>query len=252
MPPIDELIAHLDELLESAAFQDYGPNGLQVPGATEIEHVVTGVSATAELFRRAAELDADLVLTHHGLFWGQPAGPIGLAHKQRLKLLFDHDLALAAYHLPLDAHPRLGNNALIATGLGAVSAQPFAKHRGRAIGVIAEFDPPRPREQLVADVAELTQREPLVFAAGPAEVKRLGIVSGSAADTLTEAIDLGLDAFLTGEPAERIMAIAQEGGVTFLAAGHYATETFGIRALGEHLAEQFGVRHTFVDLPNPV
>jgi dinuclear metal center YbgI/SA1388 family protein len=252
MPPIRELIAHLDDLLESPAFQDYGPNGLQVPGAEEIEHVVTGVSATAELFERAAALDADLVLCHHGLFWGEPAGPISPALKRRLQLLFDHDLALAAYHLPLDAHPRLGNNALIATGLGAVGGEPFAVHRGRAIGVIADFDPPRPLDQLVADVAALTTREPLVFAAGPDPVRRLGIVSGSAADDIQEAIGLGLDAFLTGEPAERIMAIAQEAGVTFFAAGHYATETFGIRALGEQLAERFGVRHTFVDLPNPV
>jgi dinuclear metal center YbgI/SA1388 family protein len=252
MPQIRELIAYLDDFLESSAFQDYGPNGLQVPGADEIDHVVTGVSATAELFERAAALDADLVLCHHGLFWGEPAGPITPALKRRLQLLFDHDLALAAYHLPLDAHPRLGNNALIATGLGAVGAEPFAVHRGRAIGVIADFDPPRPRDQLVADVAALTAREPLVFAAGPDPVRRMGIVSGSASDDIQEAIELGLDAFLTGEPAERIMAIAQEGGMTVLAAGHYATETFGIRALGELLAERFGVRHTFVDLPNPV
>jgi dinuclear metal center YbgI/SA1388 family protein len=252
MPQIRELIAFLDDLLDASAFADYGPNGLQVPGPDEIEHVVTGVSATAVLFERAAALEADLVLAHHGLFWGEPAGPISPALKRRLKLLFDHEMALAAYHLPLDAHPQVGNNALLATGLGAVEAKPFAVHRGRAIGVVAHFDPPRARDQLVADVAELTAREPLVFAEGPEQVRRLGIVSGSAADDIQEAIALGLDAFLTGEPAERIMAVAQEGGVTFLAAGHYATETFGIRALGELLAERFGVRHTFVDIPNPV
>lgn len=252
MPQIRELIDFLDELLESGAFADYGPNGLQVPGRDEISHVVTGVSATAALFERAAELEADLVLVHHGLFWGEPAGPISPALKRRLRLLFDHDMALAAYHLPLDAHPELGNNALLATGLGAIAATPFAVHRGRAIGMIADFDPPRPRERLIADVAELTSREPLVFAAGPQLVRRLGIVSGGAADDVGEAIELGLDAFLTGEPAERIMAVAQEGAITFLAAGHYATETFGIRALGELLAERYGVRHTFVDLPNPV
>jgi dinuclear metal center YbgI/SA1388 family protein len=252
MPQTRELIAFLDDLLDAPGFADYGPNGLQVPGPDEVEHVVTGVSATAELFERAAALDADLVLAHHGLFWGEPAGPISPALKRRLKLLFDHDLALAAYHLPLDAHPHVGNNALLATGLGAVEAEPFAVHRGRAIGVIAHFDPPRPRDQLVADVAELTAREPLVFAAGPEQVRRLGIVSGGAADDIGEAIERGLDAFLTGEPAERIMAIAQEGGVTFLAAGHYATETFGVRALGGLLVERFGVRHTFVDIPNPV
>lgn len=255
MPTIRELIRHLDDVLEAGAFADYGPNGLQVPGppaADDVEHVVTGVSASVELFVRAAELRADLVLVHHGLFWGEPAGPITPALRRRLKLLFDHDMALAAYHLPLDAHPQLGNNALIATGLGAVAAEPFAEHRGRPIGVIADFEPPLERERLIAEVARLTAREPLVIPAGPALVRRLGIVSGSAADDIEEAIALGLDAFLTGEPAERIMAIAQEGGVTFLAAGHYATETFGIRALGESLAARFGVRHTFVDVPNPI
>jgi dinuclear metal center YbgI/SA1388 family protein len=252
MTPLPELISHLDELLDARAFADYGPNGLQVPGAGDVRHVVTGVSASVALFERAAALEADLVLVHHGLFWGEPAGPITPALKQRLKLLFDHDMALAAYHLPLDAHPRLGNNALIAQRLGAAFTEPFAEHRGRPIGVVAHFDPPRDRDRLTADIAALTQREPLVFPAGPARVSRLGIVSGSAADDIQEAIDLGLDAFVTGEPAERIMSVAQEGGVTFLAAGHYATETFGITALGELLAERFGVQHTFVDVPNPV
>ena len=247
-----DLIAHLDALLDAPAFADYGPNGLQVPGPDEVAHVVTGVSASAELFERAAALDADLVLVHHGLFWGEPAGPITPALKRRLKLLFDHDLALAAYHLPLDAHPEVGNNALLARLLGAARTRPFAEHRGRPIGLVAELDPAPSRDALVARVAEATAREPLVFPFGPDRVATIGIVTGSAADDVVEAIELGLDAFLTGEPAERVMAIAQEGGVTFLAAGHYATETSGIRALGDRLAERFGVRHTFVDVPNPV
>jgi dinuclear metal center YbgI/SA1388 family protein len=250
--PTADLLAHLDALLSPDAFSDYGPNGLQVPGAREIGHVVTGVSASAELFERAAGLDADLVLVHHGLFWGEPAGPIDVALKRRLKLLFDHDLALAAYHLPLDAHPLVGNNALIAAGLGAARTEPFAEHRGAAIGVVAHFDPPLDRDALVARVRQLTDREPLVLPYGPESVATLGLVSGSAADDVGEAIERGLDAFLTGEPAERVMAVAQEGRITFLAAGHYATETFGIRALGELLAERFGLRHTFVDVPNPI
>jgi len=249
---LTDLIAHLDDVLDAPGFGDYGPNGLQVPGPDDVAHVVTGVSASAELFERAAALDADLVLVHHGLFWGEPAGPITPALKRRLKLLFDHDMALAAYHLPLDAHPEIGNNALIARALGAVRTRQFAEHRGRAVGVVAELDPAPAREELVARVAELTAREPLVFPAGPERVAAIGIVSGAAADDVVEAIELRLDAFLTGEPAERVMAIAQEGGVTFIAAGHYATETFGIRALGDRLAERFGVRHTFVDIPNPI
>jgi dinuclear metal center YbgI/SA1388 family protein len=249
---LTDLLAHLDALLEPGRFSDYGPNGLQVPGAEEVAHVVTGVSAHVELFERAAELGADLVLVHHGLFWGTSPGAIDRALHRRLKVLFDHDMALAAYHLPLDAHPAVGNNALLAAGLGAATTEPFAEHRGAAIGVAARFDPPLARDELVARVRALTDREPLVFPAGPDPVRSLGIVSGSAADDVEQAIAQGLDAFLTGEPAERVMAIAREGGVTFIAAGHYATETFGIRALGELLAERFGVRHTFVDVPNPV
>jgi dinuclear metal center YbgI/SA1388 family protein len=252
MPAVSDLLSYLDALLRPEAFQDYGPNGLQVPGKDEVAHVVTSVSASAELFERAAGLGADLVLVHHGLFWGGPAGPIDRATKRRLQLLFDHDMALAAYHLPLDAHPEIGNNALIAAGLGAARTEPFAEHRGAPIGVIAHFDPAPARDELVVRVRDLTEREPLVFPAGPDPVRTLGIVSGGAADDIAEAIERGLDAFLTGEPAERVMAMAQEGGVTFLAAGHYATETFGIRALGELLAERFGVRHTFVDVPNPI
>ncbi len=230
MPPaLTDLLAHLDALLRPEAFADYGPNGLQVPGPDQVEHVVTGVSASVELFERAAALRADLVLVHHGLFWGGgPARPIDAALYARLKPLFAHDMALAAYHLPLDAHPQVGNNALLTTGLGATVDRPFAVHGGEPIGFVARFDPPIARAALVDRVRGLTERD------------------------FAEAIELGLDAFLTGEPAERVMAIAREGGVTFLAAGHYATETFGIRALGELLAERFGVRHTFVDIPNPI
>ncbi|UGS38200.1 Nif3-like dinuclear metal center hexameric protein [Capillimicrobium parvum] len=253
MTPLADLLSHLDALLRPNTFADYGPNGLQVPGRDEIDHVVTGVSASVALFERAAELGAGLVLVHHGLFWGSgPARPIDAALKARLKPLFDHDIALAAYHLPLDAHPQVGNNALLATGLGGSVDRSFAAHGGEPVGFVARFDPPIGRDELVERIRTLTAREPLVFPAGPDPVTTLGIVSGGAADDVVEAIDLGLDAFLTGEPAERVMAIAQEGGVTFVAAGHYATETFGIRAVGELLAERFGVRHTFVDIPNPI
>jgi dinuclear metal center YbgI/SA1388 family protein len=250
--PISALLTYADELLNPGAFSDYGPNGLQVPGPDEVAHVVTGVSANVALFERAAELEADLVLVHHGLFWGEPAGPIDPALKRRLKLLFDHDMALAAYHLPLDGHPEIGNNALLAAGLGATSTEPFAIHRGAAIGVVAHLDPPPSRDELIERVRSLTNREPLAFPFGPDPVRTIGLCSGAAADDVIEAIARGLDAFLTGEPAERAMAIAQEGAITFLAAGHHATETFGIRALGDRLADRFEIRHTFADVPNPV
>jgi len=247
------LLGYLDELLTPAAFSDYGPNGLQVPGRDAVETVVTGVSASAELFGRAAELGAGLVLVHHGIFWN--GSPLALSHaaKRRLALLFEHDMSLAAYHLPLDGHPEVGNNALIAAGLGCTSQEPFALHKGRAIGVAGRFDADgiEPQE-LVSRARELTGREPLAFLCGPERVRTIGIVSGGGAPYLHDAIDAGLDAFLTGEPVERVMHQAREAGIHFLAAGHYATETFGVRRLGDLLAERFGIRHVFVDIPNPI
>ena len=252
MTSIDRIIGFLDDLLVPAGFDDYGPNGLQVPGRSEIATVVTGVSAGLELFDRAAALNAGLVLVHHGLFWGA-RGPIDVPEKRRLKLLFDADMGLAAYHLPLDAHPEVGNNAILARELGAVDPEPFAAVRGASIGVRARFaDAGLEPAELVARVARVTGRPPLAFTDGPERVRTIGIVSGGAADNLDDAIAAGLDAFLTGEPAERSMLRARESGVHFIAAGHYATETFGVRALGDLLAERFGVRHEFVDVPNPV
>lgn len=249
------LIGHLDGLLNPAAYEDYGPNGLQVPGPREIDAIVTGVSAGAELFERAAVAGAGLVLVHHGLFWQGPPKPLDPAAKRRFQLLFDHDMALAAYHLPLDGHLEHGNNALLAAALGCAGWEPFARHRGGAasIGVRGRFDEPGvPAEELRRRVRTVTGREPLAFLDGPPTVRSIGIVSGAGSEYLEEAIALGLDAFLTGEPIERAMNTAREAGIHYLAAGHYATETFGVRRLGELLEREFGVRHEFVDVPNPI
>jgi dinuclear metal center YbgI/SA1388 family protein len=252
--PVADILAHLNELLELGRFQDYGPNGLQVPGAAEIATLATGVSASAELFELAAEERADLLIVHHGLFWGKSAGAIDAQLKRRLQLLFDANMALAAYHLPLDAHPTLGNNALLAEALGAERLkEPFALHHGEPIGCLARFPGGGlPVEELVERVEALTEREPLVFDAGSPRVSELAIVSGAGSDYLADAAAAGADALLTGEPAERAMAQARELGVRLIAAGHYATETLGVRALGEHLAERHELRHVFLDVPNPV
>ncbi len=250
---LDNILAHLDELLSPESFQDYGPNGLQVPGPQDVGTVVTGVSAGAELFERAAALGADLVIVHHGLFWNGAPLALTPAAKARLQLLFRHDIGLAAYHLPLDGHPEVGNNALLAAGLGCASHEPFAFHRGAAIGVAARFPGDGvPAAELVARAAELTGRAPLAFLAGPERVRTIGIVSGGGSDYLGESIAAGHDAFLTGEPTERVMNQARDEGIHYIAAGHYATETFGVRRLGDLLAEQFGIRHEFVEIPNPI
>ena len=250
MARLGALIADLDALLDPGAFDDLGPNGLQVPGPPEprdVRRVVTGVSAQRALIDRAVELDAQLVLCHHGLFWDFLPTGLTPVLAERLRPLFQHGIALAGYHLPLDAHAEVGNNALLADALGC------AGHERFDIGRIGRFDGDgiTPGD-LVARVREATGREPLVFDAGPARVRRIGIISGAAAKWLPKAVALGLDAFLTGEPAEHVMADAREAGIHFIAAGHYATETFGVRALGERLAATHGVEHVFVDIPNPI
>jgi dinuclear metal center YbgI/SA1388 family protein len=250
---LTDIVAELDRQLEPERFEDYCPNGLQVPGREEVQTVATGVSAHLELFERAAAERADLLLVHHGTFWNSEPRAIGAAMKRRLQTLFEADMSLAAYHLPLDAHPELGNNALLARELGAERIEPFAEHRGRTIGFVATLaDDGLQAPELFARARAITAREPLVFDFGPALVRRVAIVSGGGADYLADAIAAGADAFLTGEPAERVMAQAQEAGIHFIAAGHYATETLGVRALGEHLGARFGVRHLFLDVPNPV
>jgi dinuclear metal center YbgI/SA1388 family protein len=193
------------------------------------------------------------VLAHHGLLWDFEPRRIGAAQATRLRLLLANDVALAGYHLPLDAHGEHGNNALLAKQLGADSYVRAFPYKGEAIGVIARFDGDGiPAADLFTRIRQATDREPLVFDGGPSAIRSVGIVSGAAANALSDAIDLRLDAFLTGEPKEHVMAQARESGIHFIAAGHYATETFGIRRLGELVAERFGVRHVFADIPNPV
>ncbi len=249
----DQIIAYCDTLLDAGSFEDYGPNGLQVPGAREVTKVATGVSAQLELLERARDAGAQLLLTHHGLFWEFLSRSLSEQMAARLRVALEAELTVAGYHLPLDAHPQVGNNALLCRRLGFEPApEPFAEVRGRPIGVVGRRSEPLPATELFTAVAELVGRQPLVFDAGPDAVGSIGIVSGAGSSKLNEAVGLGLDALLTGEPAEHAMADAREGGVHFIAAGHYATETLGIRRLGELVGERFEIEHEFIDIPNPI
>jgi dinuclear metal center YbgI/SA1388 family protein len=252
MASLADLIAYLEDLLSPAEFDDMGPNGLQVPGRGDVELVVTGVSAHRELFEAAAQAGAGLVVAHHGLFWDFHPRTISPAMKERLRVLFENEIALAAYHLPLDAHPEVGNNALICEALGLERGDPFGDYRGRPVGFVGRSEEGIAWEDLRRRCAEAFGQEPFAWDSGPELVRSMGIVSGAAASAFGEAIGLGLDAFLTGEPAEHVMADASESGTHFVAAGHYATETFGVRRLGELLAAEFDVEHRFVDSPNPI
>jgi dinuclear metal center YbgI/SA1388 family protein len=250
----DAIIAYLDELLDASAFEDYGPNGLQVPGAADVTKVITAVSAHQELFERAAAAGAQMALVHHGIFWGQGFGPIDERMKRRLKTLFDADLSLAAYHLPLDAHGEVGNNALICRALGFEPAEQFGAARGRPIGWTGRANGDGVAiDELLARCREVFGRDDVLhFPGGPGRVRTLGVVSGGGDSFFGEAIERGVDAFVSGEPSEPAMADAREGDTHFIAVGHWASETFGIRRLGELVADRFGVEHDFAEFRNPV
>lgn len=247
----DDVIAFLDELLDAPGWPDFGPNGLQVPGAPEVERVVTGVSAHLELFERAASSRAQLVLCHHGIFWDKQPRALDSQAKHRLEALFRAELSLAAYHLPLDAHPEVGNNALICGALGLERAEPFAEHGGRTVGWVGRSAEGVEIEDLLDRCRRAFGQEPLFFPGGPSRVHAVGVVSGGGAGSFVEAAARGLDAFVTGEPSEPAMADARERGLHFIAGGHWATETFGVRRLGELLAERLGVEHAFEAIRNP-
>lgn len=249
----EEIVGYCDELLQAPGWEDYGPNGLQVPGAAQVVKVATGVSAHRELLERAVASGAQLLLVHHGLFWDFQPRALSEQMAARLRVALDAGLSVAGYHLPLDAHSAIGNNAQLCDRLGfEPDPRPFATVKGRAIGVVGRSRDGIEVADLVRRVTATCRRQPLIFDAGPDPVRSIGIVSGAGASEIHSAVELGLDAFLTGEPAEHAMADAREGGLHFVAAGHYATETLGIRRLGELVAERYDLEHEFIDVPNPV
>jgi len=248
----DHIVSYLDDLLDVGSFSDMTPNGLQVPGAQDVDLVVTGVSPGLELIEAAAERGAQMVLTHHGLLGDFLPDHITPVLKRRLKALFDADMSLAAYHLPLDAHAQVGNNAQICLELGLERADPFGAYKGSTLGFVGRSQAGVPFADLRRRCAEAFGTDPFVWEYGPEVVHSVGVISGAAASSLGEAVAAGLDAFLTGEPAEHTMLEAREAGIHFIAGSHYGTETFGVKRVGELLADRFGVRHEFIDLPNPV
>jgi dinuclear metal center protein, YbgI/SA1388 family len=253
VPARDEILSFCDDLLDVGSFEDYGPNGLQVPGKGEVSKVATGVSANQELLQRATDAGAELVLTHHGLLWGSELEALSVPMAARLRTLLCADASLAAYHLPLDAHPEIGNNALLRDALGLeLDERAFGEAKGSAVGVVGRASDPIDVGELRRRLSEAVGQDPLVFEAGPERISSVGIVTGGGAFAIHEAGRLGLSALVTGEPSEPVMGEAREYGVHFLAGGHYATETFGIRRLGELVAERFSVEHEFIDVPNPV
>jgi dinuclear metal center YbgI/SA1388 family protein len=243
----DAILAFASELLDLDAYPDYGPMGMQVAGAHGVERIACGVSSSLELFERTASTGAQMLLVHHGLLWDRDSRVIDDALRRRLKTLLDAEITLAAYHLALDAHPEVGNNALLAREFGIEPSESFA-----GIGFGGPLADPVSAEEFAGRVRDRLGSEPVVFAYGPERIERAAVITGGAARYLDEAAHEGYDLFLTGEPAEPSLHTARELGIHFVAAGHYATERIGIQALAKTLAEQFDLEWEFIDLPNPV
>jgi dinuclear metal center YbgI/SA1388 family protein len=243
----DEILAYAADLLDLEAYPDYGPMGLQVEGADEVTKIACGVSASLALFQRAVEQKAQLLIVHHGLFWDNESRRIDGPMRRRLQALFDADLTLAAYHLALDAHDELGNNALLAKALGIEPKERFA-----GIGFGGPLRPATEAQRFARRVSEKLGREPLVFPHGPDTIKRAAVVTGRGGRYFKDAAAAGYDLFLTGEAEEPALHLARELGVHYVAAGHYATERLGVQALAKKLAEHFGIEADFIELGNPV
>ena len=249
MATLSDLLAYTNEFLNAPAFKDYAPNGLQVQGREELRRIVTGVTASRALIEAAVAAGADALLVHHGYFWrGEDPCLTGIK-RERVRRLLAADVSLIAYHLPLDAHPGLGNNARLGELLGievsgALNAEGIGLH-----GVLPEA---LSAEEFSERIARVLDRVPLHLPGGPAAIRRVGWCTGAAQDYIDQAVALGLDAYVSGEVSERTTHTAAEAGIHYFAAGHHATERYGIQALGEHLAQRFGLEHRFIDSPNPV
>jgi len=246
---LNELRDYNASLLQTGSFKDYCPNGLQVEGRAEVRRIATGVTASQFVLDAAIAWGADAILVHHGYFWRNEDATITGIRKRRIAELLRNDVSLLAYHLPLDAHPELGNNAQLGKLLELATQCRFGEQDMACFGELAS---PQALAQFAAWIGGRLQRVPQVIGDGAKSIRRVAWCSGSAQGYFEAAIALGADAFVTGEISEQSFHLAQESGVAFIAAGHHATERPGIQALGEHLAARFGLEHRFFDQDNPV
>lgn len=243
------LDTYLAEYLQVPDFRDYCPNGLQVEGRAEVARIVTGVTASAALIEAAIAAEADALIVHHGYFWRGEDGRITGMRRRRIGLLLEHDINLFAYHLPLDVHADVGNNAALARQLGLTPAGRFGE---QDIGVHGTLDAGITLAQFAARIGQKFSRAPQVIGDPARPLRRIAWCTGAAQGLFEQAIALGVDAYISGEISEQTVHAARESGVAYIAAGHHATERYGVRALGEHLARHFGLQHRFIDVENPV
>ena len=245
------LLQYLNSLLEPEYFKDYAPNGLQVQGKEQVTTLVTGVTATQALIDRAIELNADAILVHHGYFWrGEDPSIVGMKFN-RIKSLIQHQINLYAYHLPLDAHPELGNNAQLASRLGLMTESGLDPLEKRPVGNVGRLSKPRTAEAFAATIESALGREPLLVKGGDHPITRVAWCTGGAQGYIEKAVAMGADAYISGEISEQTTHIARECGIHYYAVGHHASERYGAKAVGDHLSAKFQLKHEFVDIDNP-
>lgn len=245
------LVEEADRYLASAKIQDYCPNGLQVEGRSQVLRIVSGVTASQALLDAAAEAGADVVLVHHGYFWKGENPCVTGMKQRRLKTLLQNDMSLLAYHLPLDVHPEVGNNVQLARQLDITVEGPLEPSNPRVVGLLGSLDEPMSARDFARKVQEVMGREPLLIE-GSAMIRRVGWCTGGGQGYIDQAIAAGVDLFISGEASEQTFHSARENDVSFIAAGHHATERYGVQALGDYLARRFALEHVFIDIPNPI
>lgn len=243
---------YLAELLSASSIKDYCPNGLQVEGCLDIRKVVGGVTASQALIDRAIDEQADAILVHHGYFWKGERESITGIKKERIKALLENDISLFAYHLPLDIHPTLGNNAQLGDLLGFNVTGGLEPGNPQSIGLVGDLSVPMSAETVRRHISEVLGRNALMIGDEDKPLKTIAWCTGGAQSMIEKAVDLGVDAYVSGEISEPTVHIARETGVVYFSAGHHATERYGVKALGEHLASQFDIEFLFVDIDNPV
>ena len=247
-----EMVNYANNLLEAGKFQDYCPNGLQIEGRAEINSLVSGVTASAALIDAAIDKEADAILVHHGYFWkGEDACITGIK-KNRIKKLLAAEINLITYHLPLDAHAIYGNNVQLAQVLSLTTRGTFSTGPGPDIGMYGELTAPMSGKEFSGFISAQLGRTPTHIPGNKKLIRTIGWCTGGAQQYIDNAVSLGLDAYLTGEVSEQTVHVARESGTHFFAAGHHATERYGVKALGEHLSEKFDLEHEFIDIDNPV
>jgi dinuclear metal center YbgI/SA1388 family protein len=253
MVTLAALEQHLAALLSPQNFQDYCPNGLQVEGKPEINTVVSGVTACQALLDAAVQANADAILVHHGYFWRGEQAIIKASKKQRLKTLLEHNISLLAYHLPLDAHPQFGNNVQLAKQLGLQISGGLQSDKplDSNIGLIGQLNKPVAGQAFADFLNQQLGRKPTHINAENRLIDKIAWCTGAGQSFIEQAIEQGVDAYLTGEISEPTTHLARENNIHFFAAGHHATERYGVASLGNHLAEQFAINHQFIDIDNP-